>query len=143
MHVRDLMTPKPLTIRPEESLGDVVAVMTKHQIRELPVVEDGTLIGIITERDVKMALGPDARAMSLDDIDPRQLDGSVEWFMTHQASTVDASDGVAEATRVLLELRVGALPVVDDGELVGILSVTDLLSAALPLFRREQVGEED
>ena len=59
------------------------------------------------------------------------------------AGAVRAFATLAEATRVLLELRVGALPVVREGELVGILSVTDLLRAALPLFRREEVGEED
>ncbi|MCO4746622.1 MAG: CBS domain-containing protein [Proteobacteria bacterium] len=135
MLVADLMTANPKTVTPEDSLGDVVALMSKHNIRELPVVENGELTGIITERDVKMALGPDARSMHIDTVDPRQLDGSVEWFMTASAHTIDVDATAAEAVERVLELRVGALPVVDGDDLVGILSVTDLLRASLPLFR--------
>jgi acetoin utilization protein AcuB len=99
------------------------------------VVEDGELAGILTERDLKMALGPDARSMMLDSIDPRQLDGMVDWFMTRGVETVKASSDIGTATDKLLELRVGALPVVDDqGELVGILSVTDVLREARKHF---------
>ena len=125
MLVRDLMSAKPVTVTPQDSLETAMAAMVEHRIRELPVLEDGELAGILTERDVKMALGPDARRMRLDSIDPRQLDGAVDWFMTRAVETVGA------ATDRLLELRIGALPVVDEeGELVGILSVTDVLRAA-------------
>jgi len=129
--VRDLMTNDPVTVSPEDSLETAMAAMVDHRIRELPVMEDGALAGILTERDLKMALGPDARRMRLDAIDPRQLDGAVDWFMTRGVETVTASASIGEATDKLLELRIGALPVVDDeGELVGILSVTDVLRAA-------------
>jgi len=134
MLVRELMTPNPITVNPSDSLGDAVTAMANHRIHELPVLEGGALVGIITERDVKMALGPDSRGMRIDSIDPRQLDGSVEWFMTVHATTVQASATVGDAVRQMLDLRVGALPVIDGGELVGILSVTDVLRVSLPLL---------
>lgn len=131
MLVRDLMSAKPVTVTPQDSLETAMAAMVEHRIRELPVLEDGELAGILTERDVKMALGPDARRMRLDSIDPRQLDGAVDWFMTRGVETVASDDTVGAATDRLLELRIGALPVVDEeGELVGILSVTDVLREA-------------
>lgn len=136
MHVRDLMTADPVTISPADSLGDAVSLMAQHRVRGLPVVEEDRLVGILTDRDVKMALGPDARGLDIDAIDPRQLEGSVEWFMTLSAHTVPAGATAAEAAHTLLDLRVGALPVVDGEQLVGILSVTDLLRAAVPLFER-------
>jgi acetoin utilization protein AcuB len=109
--------------------------MVAKRIRELPVMEDGALAGILTERDIKMALGPDARRMDLDAIDPRQLDGAVDWFMTPGVETISEAASLGEATTKLLELRVGALPVVDeDGGLVGILSVTDVLAEAARRF---------
>lgn len=128
---RDWMTKAPLvTVEPDATLGDVVARMAKHGVRELPIVEDGALVGIITDRDVKMALGPDARGMDLDALDPRLLGGTVEWFMTEDVETVRSDLPLRKAAELLAELRVGALPVVDDGDLVGILSVTDVLRAA-------------
>ena len=135
MRVSDLMTANPVTVSPEEDLASAIGAMVKHRIRELPVVDDGVLLGILTDRDVKMALGPDARRMDLDAIDPRQLDGVVEWFMTPGVETVAHDATVADAARKVLELRVGALPVVDgNDDLVGILSTTDLVRAAIPLF---------
>ena len=135
MLVSDLMTPNPVTVAPDDDLETAIGRMLKHRCRELPVVEDGDLMGILTDRDVKMPLGPDARHLDLDAIDPRQLDGAVDWFMTPGVETVRADAPVADAARMVLEMRVGALPVVDgDDALVGILSVTDLLRAALPLF---------
>lgn len=136
MKVRDLMTPRPVTVSPYDELEVAISAMVRHRIRELPVLEDGGLVGIITDRDVKMALGPDARHLDLGSIDPRQLEGSVEWFMTAGVETVSHDTSVADATEEMLALRVGALPVVDDEEqLVGILSVTDVLRAAVPLLR--------
>lgn len=132
MHVRDLMTPDPITASPEDSLEQIIGKMVEHRIREVPVVENDALIGILTDRDVKMALGPDARHLDLDAIDPRQLEGAVDWFMTPGVETVEASATVRSAAEKVLSMRVGALPVVDEGDLVGILSITDLLRAALP-----------
>lgn len=135
MRVRDLMTQNPITIGSDDSLEVAMSQMISHHIRELPVVDDGELVGILTERDLKMALGPDARRMDLDAIDPRQLDGAVDWFMTPGVETVDADATLAEATDLLLSLKVGALPVVDGfDKLVGILSVTDVLKEARRRF---------
>jgi acetoin utilization protein AcuB len=134
MHVRDLMTASPITISPEDSLEVAIETMVEHNVRGLPVIEDGALVGIVTDRDVKMALGPDARGMDIDAIDPRQLDGAVDWFMTRGVETIAVGASVREAIEVLLRLRVGALPVVDGPKLVGILSVTDVLRAAADRF---------
>lgn len=131
MLVRDRMTPEPITLSPAASLEDALSTMVEHSIRELPITENGELVGIITDRDVKMALGPDARTLSLSSIDPRQLDGSVEWFMTTGVKVLTEEQPLAHAIAQFLELRVGALPVIDDqGDLTGILSVTDLVKLA-------------
>lgn len=132
MLVRDLMSENPVSIASDATLEQAVELMSRHGFRELPVLEDGNLAGILTDRDIKMALGPDARSMRVEDIDPRQLEGSVDWFMTPNVITVDSAQELSKAARKLLELRVGALPVVDpDGELVGMLSATDLVRLAV------------
>lgn len=134
MKVRDLMTASPHTLTPRATLGDALAVMGKHGIRHLPIVENGKIVGLISERDVKMALGPDSVNMDLEQIDPRQADGPVDWFMTDGVLTVNASAPLGAACRLFVTTKVGALPVVESGKLVGILSVIDLLEAAAPLF---------
>lgn len=132
MHVRDLMTRHPLTVSAEATLGEAAAIMSEHDIRALPVVDGDDLVGIITDRDLKMALGPDARSLDVDQVDPRQLDGSVDWFMTEGVVTVAEDMDLAAAGRRILELRVGALPVVGpSGALTGILSATDFLRWAI------------
>ena len=132
--MRDLMTASPHTLTPRATLGDALAVMGKHGIRHLPIVENGKIVGLISERDVKMALGPDSVNMDLEQIDPRQADGPVDWFMTDGVLTVNASAPLGAACRLFVTTKVGALPVVESGKLVGILSVIDLLEAAAPLF---------
>ena len=96
--VRDWMTKAPLvTVAPDATLGDAVALMSKNEVRELPIVEDGALVGILTDRDVKMALGPDARGLDLDALDPRLLGGTIEWFMTEDVRTIPSDLPLREA----------------------------------------------
>ena len=139
MLVRTLMTANPWTASPKDTLGEAASLMKRQGIRELPVLQNGFLVGIITDRDIKMALGPDSRRLVLADVDPRDLEGAVDWYMTEGAETIDASAQASEAVKMLLELGVGALPVTDNMELVGIVSVTDLLRASLPYF--DSVGD--
>lgn len=135
MKVRDWMSPKPHTLGPDATLGDAVGVMARHQIRHIPIVDEGRVVGIISDRDVKMALGPDAVHLELAEIDPRQANGQLAWFMTDGAVTVHADASLAEAGALLVERRIGALPVMEGKHLVGVLSVVDVLRAALPLLR--------
>lgn len=135
MKVRDWMSARPHTLTAEATLGDAVALMGRHQFRHVPIVDDqGAVIGMISDRDVKMALGPDAAGMLLEEIDPRQAEGSVSWFMSETAITVQVDAPLAEAARLFVETRVGALPVLDGDKLVGLLSVVDVLRAAAPLL---------
>ncbi|MCA9488806.1 MAG: CBS domain-containing protein [Myxococcales bacterium] len=132
MKVRDVMSAGLHTLSPEATLGDAVGVMSKQRIRHLPVVDGDRVVGMISDRDLKMALGPDAASLSLDEIDPRQADGEISWFMTESVVTVQADTSLREAGALLVEHRVGALPVLDGRALVGVLSVVDVLRAALP-----------
>lgn len=136
MNVRAIMTPHPHTLAADASLGDAVELMAGYGIRHLPIVEDGDVVGIVSERDVKMALGPDAMHLDLEAIDPRQADGSVSWFMTEGVLTIEADAPVSEACERLLATKVGALAVTDGGALVGILSVLDVIRASLPLWAK-------
>lgn len=139
MRVSDHMTPDPITIPPGATLGEAAEVMVRNGIHELPVLDDSGIVGIITERDLRALLGPGLGEGDLAAIDPARLDQRVEDHMTTSVRGVTSDLGLGDAARVLADLRVGAVPVVDSsGRLVGILSITDVLAAAAPLFEQDE-----
>lgn len=141
MRVRDVMTLQPITVAPTTSLQEVLELMVRHGIRGIPVVDDERVIGIVTDRDVKMMLGPGARGIDEDLLDEDILERDVSWAMSPEVETVDADAPLSIAGGMLLDLRVGALPVVDNGgELIGIVSQTDLLVEAVRRFREDEGG---
>lgn len=122
--VSQWMTPHPFTIAPNAFIVDAYHIMKEHRIRRLPVVEGAKLVGIVTLSDVRGAapLGiPDMLEINyvLSQI-------KVERVMSRKVITVEADAPVKEAARLLLEHKFGGLPVVKDGELVGIISEADI-----------------
>jgi nucleotide-binding universal stress UspA family protein/predicted transcriptional regulator len=112
------MTYGPLAASPEEKLASVQAKMREGSFRSMPVVEHGKLVGIISDRDIREHEG--------------YLDRTeVKLAMTSEVVTVTSQTAVKEAARLLQERKIGSLPVVDEGELVGIIAVTDLLGALI------------
>ncbi len=135
MRVRDIMTPSPHTLPADATLGEAVELMSGYSIRHLPVMERGRVVGIISDRDIKMALGPDADDLDIDRMDTRLLDGPVDWFMSDGTLTIDHDAQVSEAADLFLQKKVGALPVMNGEELVGIVSVLDIVRIAAPVLR--------
>ena len=135
MLVRQLMTASPITLTPDATLEHALDRMVRYEIHEIHVVEDDAVVGIVTDRDLKMLLGPGTRRIDPDLLDPTALNLDVSFAMTPEVETIRADAPLSLAARMLLELRVGALPVEDEnGKLVGILSVTDLLRWSLQVF---------
>jgi nucleotide-binding universal stress UspA family protein/predicted transcriptional regulator len=114
------MTSYPLTITPTEKLPKAVELMQQHRFRSLPVVDDGKLVGIITDRDIRSNL---SRLEALE----------VGRVMTTNVLTVTPHTSVWDAARLLSEREIGAMPVVEEGVVVGIVSAPDLLKACSQL----------
>ncbi len=138
MKVKEVMTRDPVTIDPEAPLGTAMDVMRRKRIRHLPVVDDaGRLLGIITDRDLRQATFAPALAEHLSLGAQRRLRGigqaledlRVKHAMTWVVVTTDPEATIARAAVVMFERRIGSLPVVEDGKLVGILTERDLLLA--------------
>lgn len=118
MQIVNLMTPDPVTIGPLDSLSKAKMIMDEGRFRRLPVIEGGQLVGILTERDLKQHTG--ALAVT-----------RVNAAMRTQLITVTPYNTVEDAARLLLKHKIGGLPIVADGKLVGIVTTTDLLRAFL------------
>jgi acetoin utilization protein AcuB len=130
MTARDLMTPKPVTVSPQTSFGEVWDLMRDMEIRHVPVVQAGTLLGILSERD--LARLDVNRVLTVEGADAlrRDLATPVVDVMSADVITVEPETTLSDVVAVFLESKVGALPVVEpSGEVVGIVSYIDVLRA--------------
>jgi CBS domain-containing protein len=116
------------TIGPEERMVMAVAKLGEKRIGALPVVEGGQILGIVSERDV---------IYGLRDHGPEVLDWPVSRAMTSPAITVEPSTAVLAALAMMTQRRVRHLPVVSGGELIGIVSIGDLVK-----YRMERIEQE-
>jgi acetoin utilization protein AcuB len=123
--VEDIMRRNPVTISPQEILAAAEAVMLREGMRQLPVVENGELVGIVSERDLRAHSGYLERT-------------KVDAAMTYSALTVAPTDTALSAAHLLIERKFNALPVVENGRLVGIVSRTDLLQLLVSLLEQRQ-----
>jgi acetoin utilization protein AcuB len=126
---RDLMTGTPVTVTPATTLGEAARILQTLDIRHLPVVdEEGTLVGMLSDRDLRGLTTPVALDADAVAVTQPSLGARVASAMSSDVLRVEAEDDVAVVVELMLEYKVGAVPVVDaDGALVGIVSYVDVL----------------
>lgn len=125
--VNDLMTSMPFTVTVSSSLRHVIEVMKTEGCRQLPVLENGELVGIITDRDVRLVINS-PMVLHGHWQDEELLDRATAGdCMTPNPMTVAPETPAYEAARMLSIYKFGALPVIDHDVLVGIITVTDFL----------------
>jgi acetoin utilization protein AcuB len=149
MLVKQRMTRDPLVVAPDQPLADALRLTRARRIRHLPVVEEGRLVGIVSDRDVRLAMPspltePDDERVAFLDRTP------VSSVMKRDPVTVGPYDSVEDAAKEMRRRRIGAIPVTDaHGRLVGILSESDVLDAFVELLgpagasSRLEVGMDD
>jgi acetoin utilization protein AcuB len=128
--VSQLMSRNVITVGPDASCHDAMTLMTRDQIRHLPVVgTDGMLCGIVTDRDLRHHLfEPDVfRAIGRVPVERLLSEATVREVMSAPVVSVASDTALDEAARVMLEKKLGSLPVVDHNRIVGIVTETDLL----------------
>jgi len=131
MNVSQWMTKSVMTIKPKDSLRHARERLAKYRINQLPVVVDDKLVGIVTDRDVRDAYPSSLRLFYGKDIDEFGDSHTVEEVMTYNVVAIGPKTSLREAAQRLRRQRFGALPVVDNGKLVGIITRSDLLDALL------------
>jgi acetoin utilization protein AcuB len=129
MRVRDLMTAKPITVSPDMPMLQARQRMVDERIRHLIVVEDDRVVGIVTDRDIRLNLPSPATSLSVWEINFLLAKLTVGAVMTFAVLMVDSDRPIAEAARIMIDHKIGALPVVDDGRLVGIVTESDFVRA--------------
>lgn len=129
MNVKELMTAPPITIGPGVPVLEARRIMVDKRIRHLLVTEGSKLLGIVTDRDIRLNLPSPATSLSVWEINYLLARMTVDSVMTTAVITVDPRRDARGAAQLMLDHKIGALPVVDGGTLIGIITETDLLRA--------------
>ena len=119
MQVQAWMSSPVHTVAPSATAGDAFALLRRHRIRHLPVVERDRVVGVVTDRDLLGA----------------EPEGPVSAIMSRPVVTVGPRTPIDRAARLLFDRRIGCLPVVDEGRLIGILTQTDAVAALVDVLR--------
>jgi CBS domain-containing protein len=120
------MTPNPITVTPSTTVPEANTLMKQGRIRRLPVVENGKLVGIVTLGDIREASPSDATSLSIYELNYLVAQLTVEKIMTKDPVTIDPNASIKKAAKLLLEHKIGSLPVMDGGMLVGIITESDI-----------------
>jgi acetoin utilization protein AcuB len=134
--VQDIMTRDPLTVTPETSLIDAYEVMTDNEIRRLPILTADELVGIVTLSDI---LGTIPSLLADADVETKLLLSArkVRSVMSWSPVTVDPEDTIQDAAERMLDEQVSGLPVISGGNLVGIITESDIFRLVVESWAEE------
>lgn len=127
-----------LTVKPRESVAHARALMEEHRVNQLPVTVNGKLVGLVSDRDLRdatnaMQTSAKVSGTPLEDATPEMI--PVEAVMSTNVLVIRPSDTMQKAASVMRRERIGGLPVLDRGRMVGILTRSDVLAAFVALTR--------
>lgn len=140
MLVSDWMVAEPVTVTPETKLFEAQKTMRDGGFRRLPVVSQGRLVGIVTDRDLREAAPSRATTLSVFELNYLLSRLTVKDVMKAPVLTVSPDDPVERAALLMNEHKISGLPVVDGTALVGIITITDLLQAFVTLLELREGG---
>src|SRR5215510_6720163 len=131
--VENIMTPDPIAVAPSATLGEILRLMKINACRQIIVTDQEKVVGIVTDRDTRLAMN------SPFVLHERSQDYALlntitaEACMTRAPLTIEASEPALEAARLLKQHKFGSLPVLKNGHLVGIVTVSDILNSYIGL----------
>lgn len=129
MRVSDLMSRIVISAEGTTPVLEARALMQKHRIRHLLVVDDGRLQGIVTDRDIRLNMASPATSLSVWEINYLLAGLTASQVMTRNVIVIDPARDAREAARIMIDHKIGALPVLEGARLLGIITETDLLRA--------------
>jgi acetoin utilization protein AcuB len=133
MLVRDRMTTPPITMDVRGSIAEAHGLMRHYQIRRVPVLRKGQLVGIVSWTDLMRAMPSPATLLGAQEMPGLLLRSSVKEIMTADPTTVSPNQPIEDAALLMRQQKIGGLPVVEDGTLVGIITESDIFQAFVDL----------
>jgi acetoin utilization protein AcuB len=139
--IGERMTTDPVSILAEATVGDALILMFEREVRHLPVLEGGKLVGIVSDRDIRQFLWKTGLSRDSREEEERYLKLPVREVMSPNPIRVTEQSPIGKGVGIMVEKKIGALPVIDrDGELVGIFTELDALRYCLYLIDRYHAG---
>jgi acetoin utilization protein AcuB len=134
MLVRDWMTKAVVTLEAGDSMQDAGRLMKENNVRMLPVMDKGRLVGVVTDRDLKRASASDATTLEIHELLYLVSKIQIKDIMSKNVVTVPVDFTIEETAEILLENRISGVPVVDhQGRLAGVITQTDIFKVILSL----------
>jgi acetoin utilization protein AcuB len=141
MLVENWMSKDVITVDVNDSMQDATRLLKEHNIRGLPVMEKGKLVGVVTDRDLKKASASDATTLEIHELLYMISRIKVKEIMTKNPITIPVDSTIDEAAEVLLENKLSGAPVVDDkGQVVGIITQIDIFRVIISLTGARKKG---
>lgn len=140
MYVREYMNPNVITVASDTLVHDAQKLMKDQGIRRLPVVDKGKLVGLVTQDRLREVSASPATSLSVWELNYLLAKMKVKEVMAKNVITIGPDATLEEAARLGQERRIGTLPVVQDGKLVGIITTTDLFKVLTQVLRFGQPG---
>jgi len=141
MIIRDVMTKAPVTVTEDTNVTEAKALMTKNNFSKLPVLDKSKrVIGIITKNDIQKASPSDATTLDMYELSYVLSKLTVGKFMTKKVITVQETEVIEEAARLMVDNNIGCIPVMDDDVLVGIVTESDLFRLFTEIFGARNSG---
>jgi acetoin utilization protein AcuB len=132
--VRDVMTREPIVLEPEDSLMKALEIMRLRGVRRIPIVLADLLVGLLVEGDLKRA-EPSTLSESQDDFNRVMEETPISRIMIQNPMTIAPDTPLLAAAETLHATKYGALPVVEDGKVIGILTDNDLIRTLVEILR--------
>lgn len=141
MLVKDRMTPDPITITEDTPFQDALKLIRDRRIRRLPVLDhQGKLVGIVAEKDLLYAAPSPATALSIFEVHYHLARLRISQVMHRKVITTTPETTVEEAAQMMADHRIGCLPVMSEGKLVGIITETDIFKTFLEMLGTREHG---
>jgi acetoin utilization protein AcuB len=132
--VKDWMSQDPVVISPDTTVPEAHKVLKDNNVRRLPVIEGGKLVGIVTRGDVREAGPSDATSLSIYELNYLLAKLTVREIMSKKPITVDPDTSLHDVAKIMLENKIGGLPVVRDHKVVGIITESDVFRAMIEII---------
>jgi acetoin utilization protein AcuB len=140
MLIKEQMSHPVITVNPDIPIQAALDLMKREKIRRMPVVKNGKMVGIVSDHDLLHASPSQATSLSVWELNYLLSKITVEEVMTKEVISVTVDTPIEEAARCMADSKVGGLPVMEDGKLVGIITETDLFRVLLELMGAREQG---
>lgn len=140
MFVGERMSHPVIAVSPDVPIHDALVMFKKEHIRRAPVIKDGKLVGIVSERDLLNASPSPVTSLSVWEMNYLISKVTVKQVMSKKVKTIDIDTPIEEAARIMADSKIGGMPVVRSGKVVGMITETDLFKIFLELMGARTKG---